>query len=89
MSANNVLNACRAWRYAEEGVWSTKGASATWARERFTVPSLIEAALAKRHGTPGPDLDPEAVRALHQHVRAAVERASHQPRPRSVRNVTE
>jgi hypothetical protein len=75
VSANNVLNACRAWRYAEEGVWSTKRASATWARGRLAAPSLIDAALAKRHGTPGPDLDPEGVRALHQEVRAAVERA--------------
>jgi hypothetical protein len=76
VSANNVLNACRAWRYAEEGVWSTKGASATWARGRLADASLIDAALAKRHGAPGPALDPEAVRALHQQVRAAVERAA-------------
>jgi hypothetical protein len=76
VSANNVLNACRAWRYAEEGVWSTKGASAEWARGRLADASLIDAALAKRHGTPGPGLDPEAVRALHQRVRAAVERAA-------------
>ncbi len=76
VSPNNVLNACRAWRHAEEGVWSTKGAAATWARARLADPSLIEAAVAKRHGTPGPDLEPEAVRALHRQVRAAVERAS-------------
>jgi len=76
VSANNVLNACRAWRYAEEGVWSTKGASAAWARGRLEDPSLIDAALAKRHGPPGPRLDPEAVRALHQQVLAAVERAA-------------
>ncbi|WNG36217.1 DUF4111 domain-containing protein [Archangium violaceum] len=75
VSPNNVLNASRAWRHVEEGVWSTKAAAATWARERLSDPSLIDAAVAKRHGAPGPALDPEAVRALHHQVLAAVERA--------------
>lgn len=78
VSPNNVLNACRAWRHVEEGVWSTKAAAATWAREHLADPSLIDAALAKRHGAAGPALDPEAVRALHQQVLAAVERAVQQ-----------
>lgn len=74
-SANNVLNACRAWRYAEEGVWCTKKAAAEWARERLEEPSLIDAALATRRGQPGPALTPEAVRALVQRVLGVVERA--------------
>jgi len=76
VSPNNVLNACRAWRYAEEGVWCTKAAAAAWARARLDGHSLIDAAVAKRHGHPGPGLDPEAVRALVQRVQAVVERAS-------------
>lgn len=76
VSPNNVLNACRAWRYAEEGEWGTKAAGATWARPRLEDPSLLDAALAKRNGRPGPGLEPEAVRALVQRVLDAVERAS-------------
>jgi hypothetical protein len=76
VSPNNVLNACRAWRYAEEGVWGTKAAGATWARARLEDPSVIETAIAKRHGPSGPGLDAQAVRALVQRVLDAVERAS-------------
>jgi hypothetical protein len=75
-SANNVLNACRAWRHAEEGVWCTKTAAATWARERLEEPSLIDAALVAWRGQPGPALTPEAVHALVQRVLGIVERAA-------------
>ncbi|QRO00598.1 DUF4111 domain-containing protein [Archangium violaceum] len=81
VSPNNVLNACRAWRYAEECVWGTKVAGATWARARLADPSLIEAAIAKRNGQPGPALEQDAVRALVQRVLDAVERASRRSHP--------
>lgn len=33
-TANSVLNACRAWRWVEEGVWSSKPESAAWLRAK-------------------------------------------------------
>jgi hypothetical protein len=41
-SENARLNACRAWRYALEGAWSSKPAAAAWARERGGDPSSPE-----------------------------------------------
>lgn len=34
-SRNAVLNACRAWRYAEERVWCSKSGAAAWAADRL------------------------------------------------------
>jgi hypothetical protein len=45
---NRVLNACRAWRYAVEGVWSSKGAAARWALEQGWDAETITAALKRR-----------------------------------------
>jgi hypothetical protein len=47
-SPNAVLNACRAWRYAREGRWSSKTEAGRWARTRVEDPSRIDAALAAR-----------------------------------------
>ena len=44
--AATVLNAGRAWRYAEEGVWSSKDDAASWVLARAGDPSLVEGALA-------------------------------------------
>ncbi len=43
-----VLNACRAWRFASEGLWSSKPDAGEWARERLADPSLVAEALAAR-----------------------------------------
>lgn len=48
--ANAILNACRALRYADEGVWSSKEAAAAWA-----ATDLARDAVAARHGGPEPD----------------------------------
>jgi hypothetical protein len=45
-----VLNACRAWRYASEGVWSSKPAAGEWALTRLPPRAPIEHALAVRSG---------------------------------------
>jgi Domain of unknown function (DUF4111) len=42
LEANAVLNACRAWRWLEDGVWSSKPEAAAWLRRR--VRNAIEAA---------------------------------------------
>jgi Domain of unknown function (DUF4111)/Nucleotidyltransferase domain len=47
-SPSSVLNACRAWRYAEVEVWSSKGDAAGWVQARFGAVPIVEAALAAR-----------------------------------------
>jgi Domain of unknown function (DUF4111) len=48
--ADRVLNACRAWRLAEEDVLCSKLDGGHWARRRLADPSLVDAALAARRG---------------------------------------
>ena len=69
----SVLNASRAWRYAVEGVLGSKLAGAAWARERWSEPALIDAAVELRHGRPA-TLELSAVEALLDHVVAVLER---------------
>lgn len=59
----SVLNACRAWRFAEENVLGSKLKGAAWARARWTDPDLIDAAMALRRGEQA-TLDEPAVDAL-------------------------
>jgi len=54
--AEAVLAACRALRYAEEGVWSSKAAAARWAEARVDDPDLVEQARRARAG--GGTVDP-------------------------------
>lgn len=60
--ANAVLNACRAWRWAKEGVWSAKTAAAQWSLERLDDPAPVHAALAARHGERRPAPAAETIR---------------------------
>ena len=46
----SVLNACRAWRFGEEGALGSKLEGAAWARSRWPDPGLIDSAVALRHG---------------------------------------
>lgn len=46
----SVLNACRAWRFVEEGVLGSKLDGATWVRRRWPDPGVIDAAVALRRG---------------------------------------
>src|SRR5205814_604480 len=62
-SANAVLNACRAWRYALTGAWSTKTAAAEWALERGADRGLIDGAVELRAGA-GAELDGRAANRL-------------------------
>jgi predicted nucleotidyltransferase len=48
--AYQVLNACRAWRFLEENVLTSKLAGASWARERVEDTALIEVAFRHRLG---------------------------------------
>ena len=72
---NAVLNACRSWRFAEEGDWVSKREAAEWARGRGRDPGLIDAALAVRGGR-GLPLDRAAVSAFLDGVAAAIRRSA-------------
>lgn len=67
-----VLNACRAWRYAVEGVWLSKPAGGIWALAQPGAPPIVADALAARHGDGV--LDPIAVDAALRTVRKKIEK---------------
>ncbi|MFD2079615.1 protein of unknown function [Actinopolymorpha cephalotaxi] len=46
----SVLNACRAWRFAEDDVLGSKLEGAAWARARWSDTGVIDAAVALRRG---------------------------------------
>jgi RimJ/RimL family protein N-acetyltransferase len=71
----SVLNACRGWRFAVEGVWSSKDDAGAWALARGDDPVTVETALALRHGDRSRPLDPSRVHAFQRRVRSEVERA--------------
>jgi hypothetical protein len=71
----SVLNASRGWRFAEEGVWSSKHDAGAWALARTDDPATVETALAIRHGDHARSLDPDRVDAFRRRVLEAVERA--------------
>jgi hypothetical protein len=52
-----VLNACRDWRFAEDGVICSKVAGGRWARERLDDPWLVDAALEWQIESAGPVMD--------------------------------
>ena len=59
-----VLNAVRARRFLDEGVWSSKAAAAAWARARLPRGDLVDAALAMRRAEAGAVLEPRTLQAL-------------------------
>src|SRR4029450_7535218 len=71
----SALNACRAWRFTEEGVWSSKDDAGAWALPRPDDPPTVRAALAVRHGDRSATLDPARVDAFQGHVLERVRRA--------------
>jgi aminoglycoside adenylyltransferase-like protein len=59
-----IIAACRAWAWAEEGRWRSKGDAAAWAAARLADPAPIAKALARRAdpAEPAPtDADVEAI----------------------------
>lgn len=63
----SVLNASRAWRFAAEDALGSKLEGAAWARERWSSPSIIDAAVDLRHGRSA-TLDAAEVDKLLDHV---------------------
>jgi Aminoglycoside adenylyltransferase, C-terminal domain len=71
----SVLNACRAWRFAEDDVLGSKLEGAAWARPRWPETPVIDAAVALRRGEPA-QLDEQAVDALLTFVSLRVRNAA-------------
>lgn len=65
---NIVLNSLRAWRFAREGVWSSKDEVAGWGRAQGVDARLVEAAVALRAGEPAERPEQDAVRDLLNRV---------------------
>jgi hypothetical protein len=66
-----VLNASRAWRFAAEDALGSKLEGAAWARERWSSPGVIDAAVDLRHGRTA-TLDAAEVDALLDHVESTL-----------------
>ena len=67
----SVLNASRAWRFAADNVLGSKLEGAAWARERWSSPWVMDAAVDLRHGRPA-TLDTGEVETLLVHVEGAL-----------------
>jgi hypothetical protein len=76
VGADSVLNACRAWRFAEERRWSSKVDAAAWARERVDANSIITAALMVRAGGRAQPLEAKRVRSFLEEVAKRIESSS-------------
>jgi hypothetical protein len=74
-----VLNACRGWRYAAEGIWSSKPDAGAWALRQPDVPRLVADALAARHTAAR--LDPAEVRRFLLFVQKKLEQAATELEP--------
>lgn len=71
----SVLNACRAWRFVDEGVLGSKLEGADWARQRWKDTAVIDAAVALRRGKDATALADSAVDNLLSAVLARLEEA--------------
>jgi hypothetical protein len=67
----SVLNASRAWRFAAEDALGSKVEGAAWARERWSSPGVMDAAVDLRHGRAA-TLDAAEVDALLDHVESTL-----------------
>jgi aminoglycoside adenylyltransferase-like protein/nucleotidyltransferase-like protein len=78
-----VLNACRARRYAADGVLVSKVDGGRWALTRLTEPerTLVDAALARQTGTePTAPIDLEAAPSFVMSARAVIRNEAYGPR---------
>ena len=70
-TVNSVLNASRAWRFAVENGLGSKLEGAAWARERWSSPGVIDAAVDLRRGRAA-TLDAAEVDTLLDHVESTL-----------------
>ena len=74
--AQLVLAACRAWAWAAEDTWYSKGEAARWAQAQLDDPGPVVRALALRAGADGPGLTRAERGAVVARAEAAVMSAS-------------
>jgi Domain of unknown function (DUF4111) len=79
--AEAVLAACRAWAWATQGRWLSKGDAAAWATSQLSDPAPVAKALARRvdPATPGPT--PSEVEEVLEHVERLLAARAHRPAP--------
>jgi hypothetical protein len=77
--AYQVLNACRAWRYAADREIVSKVEGGRWALGRGVGDEAIEAALGHQRGGSEARIDPASVAALVAHVTAELGGAARYP----------
>jgi streptomycin 3"-adenylyltransferase len=77
--AYQVLNACRAWRFAADRELCSKVAGGEWALGRGADDAAIAAALEHQRGGPENTIDPAAVAALTTRVTAELGGAGRYP----------
>jgi Domain of unknown function (DUF4111) len=70
--ASVLLAACRAWRFAEEGVWGTKPEAAEWAASHRCLRPIVERALRLRRGEQAERLGSDEVAEFVSRARAAL-----------------
>jgi hypothetical protein len=63
-----MLNACRAWRFADENLLCSKLDGGRWARTRVDDPAVIDLAIARQQGQPVQPPNESAVTAFVQQV---------------------
>ena len=66
--AQAILALCRAWAWAVDGRWLSKGAAASWAAARLDDPSAVELAVDRRVDRVSPGPTPRQVAALREIV---------------------
>jgi predicted nucleotidyltransferase len=66
--AYQVLDACRAWRYVEDGTICSKTQAAVWAKSRADDDLVIDQALDHRRGVSDEQPDPERSREFVRNV---------------------
>ena len=74
-----VLNACRAWRFATDRELCSKVAGGRWALGRGVDDAVVQAALEHQLGGPERTLDPASVAELIAHVTAELAGAGRYP----------
>jgi hypothetical protein len=69
-----VLAACRAWAWATDGRWLSKGEAAAWALARLDDPAPVAEALRRRTDTTAPGPAPDVAAALIDSIDRMLER---------------
>jgi hypothetical protein len=79
--AEAVLAACRAWAWAAQGRWLSKGDAAAWAAPQLPDPAPVAKALAPRADPAAPGPTPSDVELVLRPVERLLARRARQPAP--------